>query len=67
LDVYDSVLEAYVKSRPGRKRYFLHNRGGVSLVSDQTEMSFLQQQFIIMAENEYGMDKSDLPASARRS
>jgi hypothetical protein len=60
------VLDAYVQSPLGRKRWFLHERGGAPIEGEQTEMSFLQQQFLIRAYNEHGQSKSDLPASARR-
>lgn len=60
------MLHAYVQSHIGRKRWFLHKRGGVSLVSDQSDASFLQQQFLVLAFNEYGQTKDNLPRSAKR-
>jgi hypothetical protein len=38
----------------------------VPIADDQTEMSFLQQQFLVLAYKEHGRNKSDLPASARK-
>jgi hypothetical protein len=66
LDRYDSVLDAYVQSSLGRKRWFLHNRGGAAIEDDQDEMSFLQQQFLMRAYKEYGQTKENMPASARK-
>ncbi len=60
------MLHAYVKSSLGRKRYFLHERGGTPLAPRQQDLSYLQQQFLVIAYDHYGHDKSDLPASARK-
>lgn len=50
----------------GRERWFLHDRGGAPLVQSQQNLSFLQKQFLIQAQNHYGQDKSDLPPEVRR-
>lgn len=55
-----------MKSRHGRERWFLHKRGGAPLVESQQGMSFLQKRFIMLAADEYGHDKSDLPSEARK-
>lgn len=59
-------MHAYVKSERGRRRWFLHDRGGAPIVDTQRGMSYLQQKFIIVAQNEYGQDKSDLPSDAKK-
>ena len=60
------MLHAYVNSQLGRRRWFLHDRGNAPLVQSQSETSFLQQRFLVLAHNEYGQTKDDLPAKARR-
>jgi len=55
-----------VSSRHGRKRWILHERGNTPIVDTQQGMSYLQKQFLLLAYDEYGQDKSDVPASAQR-
>jgi hypothetical protein len=60
------VLHAYVESDLGKRRWFLHKRGNAPLVTSQHEMSYLQQQFLVLAHNEYGPDRSQLPRQAQQ-
>jgi len=60
------VLHAYVKSRLGRRRWFVHNRGEAGTLRHTEDLSFLQQQFLALGAQEYGQTKEDLPSAAKR-
>lgn len=59
-------MHAYVESRLGKRRWFLHKRGGTPIVETQQDMSFLQKRFLELAYDEYGQTKSNLPPEARK-
>jgi len=59
------VLHAYVKSPIGRRRWFVHNRGEAGPLRHQENLSFLQQRFLVLAAEEYGPDRSDMPSQAQ--
>jgi len=56
-------MHAYVKSKQGRRRFFLHERASTGPLYDD-RLSFLQQRFLQIAYDEYGQDKSDIPSTS---
>jgi len=55
-----------VKSRLGRRRWFVHNRGESGTLRHTKDLSFLQQQFLALAAQEYGQSEEDMPSEARK-
>jgi len=60
------VLHAYVQSRVGRRRWFLHDNANVPIAHQQENLSFIQQRFLLLAHEQYGTSKDDLPPEARK-